>query len=754
MHIPILSRKKDKRPQGLPSVPAIDTSIKYYTKPKPGVRNSPKNSPTRSPIAPRSPGAIRNGSGTGSRNGSKELVSSSSSYDTVSRPNSNANSNTNLGGNLMVETRNPSLSLSRSFEEPTSPSSIGKRQVSDRVKQTPSSLVRNSRIYSNDFDANMINSNSINSLSNLQSSRNVNSFSNSLLAKKSVPPELSPVVTLFNCHNFRQYKFGPLLVKDEDLWLDVDGKLTGNELSLWDTKDEFVPRYFNLFDYNIALEPREFVVKFSNDLNEFDYPLIFKCSSSEEYIDWVTALYLSNFERLCLNEAFSAVVLSLIGSKLSDIHTLLAKKKYAKYDWCNIRLPQVNHKWVKCYLAIYPSSPKKAGSIEIYQSDKVNKKNLICYIKNVTNVYNIFPENVNMIEFNSIMKLNGDIYINRNYEHMFWNDPAQDLSDAISINSNGKSHSRSKSRSISNTLSTHARNRSRSTSIPIPPPNHFGNGHKRTSSQSSFFSNSSSPPSSPSSSKNADTFIKTNYIYLMPASHPGVQEIETMIRNYIPIIDCFKLYGRPEQLISDKLNKQSLLFGLPSLPHYQFLSMEDTRHLVELYLNDSISQNWSFKDWALEFRTLIEYKINNSGYVGDGNIIQLYKSLELDESDLQSLKSFPEVSLPQAYGELSPSPNPAAGYAPGSPRMPASPRGPWSPRMPTSPQMNGEDDLDLGSSHLRTPNQHMFRSPSPNGYQYDDNFLNADSMDKATSPVAQLGELDEPIKLHPYRQKA
>ncbi|CAH6722174.1 hypothetical protein CLIB1444_08S03554 [[Candida] jaroonii] len=558
-----------------------------------------------------------------------------------------------------LKEKNPSSESisSTSLDEPISP-----RKLSNKLKFTPSHYVRNS-IYSENFGLGFNNSN--------VKSKNKNSFTNLMNETNKVPPELSPILTLFNCHNFRHYCNGFFDIKIGEQWVGVEAKLTGNELAIW-SNDEFNPKYFNLFDYNINYDLENLVIKFSNDFNENFYNLIIKLNDYQDFVKWLANFYLSNFERISLNESFTAVTLSLIGSKLSDIHTLLSKKKYPKSDWYNIRLPQVNHKWLKVFIIVNPSTSKKDGNIEIYVNDKLGKKNLVGYISSLTNIYNIFPENPNMIEYNSIMKLNGEVFINRDFEHLF----DETFHEDVKV---------------------------------TPPPGY--NGHRRTTSQSSFFSVSSSPPSTPKI-KSSSRFIRTNYIYLMPNHHPGVQEIETMIRNLIPIMDCFKLYGRPKQLISDKLHKDSLLFGLPSLPHYQYLPSEEIYALLELFLKDSISENWSFDDWYKQIKTVLEYKSNNEDYRGSGNILDLYKSLELDDDDIRSIKSVPSINLPEsAY-----------------------------PDSPTTPQRSPSGFEDRFS----TPNNldSTLNSPkSVHSFKFE-NFENLNNIE-LKSPVQSLGRFDE-----------
>ena len=70
----------------------------------------------------------------------------------------------------------------------------------------------------------------------------------------------------------------------------------------------------------------------------------------------------------------------------------------------------------------------------------------------------------------------------------------------------------------------------------------------------------------------------------MPSLHPGVTAVETMIRNFIPIVDAFKLYGRPKRLISDKSDTASMLFDYL---HCHTINICPTRMQRELLLKIS-----------------------------------------------------------------------------------------------------------------------------------------------------------------------
>ncbi|KAM9886176.1 hypothetical protein OXX79_014362, partial [Metschnikowia pulcherrima] len=70
-----------------------------------------------------------------------------------------------------------------------------------------------------------------------------------------------------------------------------------------------------------------------------------------------------------------------------------------------------------------------------------------------------------------------------------------------------------------------------------------------------------------------------------------------MLRNFVHIIDAFKLYGRPEHLNSDKEDPVSMLFGLPALPHFGYLDIEDAYGVVAANFDTARLQNWGQGDW-------------------------------------------------------------------------------------------------------------------------------------------------------------
>lgn len=530
--------------------------------------------------------------------------------------------------------RSPSRNTQISQHTPTSlrTNSLGNRSLSEKAKSTPASYVRQSRVYSSqDFaflDHHV-----------KDSASSPRAIHNRIHSKLS--PELSPIVNLLNAQNLRTYTTGffqvpGVLSSGERAWFEVEAKLTGHELAFWrpagdefvveNGNDEFTPKYINLTDATVeVVSTSPFQIRILQDWQEQNTWLI-QFHTAPEFYEWLAAIYLSKYEYISLNEAFTAVVLSTKAKNLSDIHVLLSsKKRFAHHEWCNLRLPQVSNKWLKVLVVVSPGEKKKLGRIEIYNSDKLSKKNLLVYITNVVGVFNVFPEHASMIDLNAIMKINGDIYINRAHEHLFTN-----KEDGFVRTASAPS------------LSSMPRSPSFFEGAPHLDPSDIKKNRVRSSSTSRTNSGSSISVGLDISvsqfvKKNAKLFAQTNFLYLMPISHPGVPAVETMIRNFIHIIDIFKLYGRPEHFVSDKTDQRSMLFGLPSLPHYQYLSIKESTALIGHYLEDSISEQWGEHHWIGAFKQYIHQLSNGEKiYTGEGDIRQLYDELDAETSPIEN----------------------------------------------------------------------------------------------------------------------
>lgn len=494
----------------------------------------------------------------------------------------------------------------------------------------------------------------------------------SKLLQADLPPELLPVVNLLNAQRLRQYAAGPLLVLAPNGmdWIPCDAVLTGTELCIC-AEGLAQLRYLNVQDCTIV--PSRAPV---NDglydlvvLQDFDTNMTtLRVPDEDAMAAWLSGLQLAKFENTSLNEAFTAVMLSLKGPELLDIYTLLAhKKRFPRFEWCNLRLPQVSSKWVKVYMAVMPGDSKRKGRVEVYTLDKINKKQLVLYVNDATAVYNVYPEDHTMINHNSIMKLEGEVFVNKLFEHLFAHDVFQPP-----LTPTGKIRSRVSSQTsllslnqpplITFSSAAANGNRSRSTSVnsatsffvnaPLPDPENAAistPGSPTTSGSQHFFKK-----------QTANNFVSTNYLYLMPLLHPGVSALEIMIRNFVHIIDAFKLYGRPDHLNSDKRDRRSMLFGMPSLPRCCYLSTEDAYEVVAANFDTARHQNWTDLQWRQCLKEYLECKQADGDYKGEGNIAELFDSVE-DTTSLAADDGImsPRISLPQ-YGSRVTLPQPPA----------------------------------------------------------------------------------------------
>lgn len=122
---------------------------------------------------------------------------------------------------------------------------------------------------------------------------------------------------------------------------------------------------------------------------------------------------------------------------------------------------------------------------------------------------------------------------------------------------------------------------------------------------------------SPSLSEKGESFsdFKESPLFLMPHQHSSVSGFDTLIRFLVPLLDAFGLYGRPKRLKADRLDPDSLLFGLPTLPHVHYL--EDLEELLQLAKRaDFFSMDT--KQWNNLFKDIMLTKLRQ-GYTGCGS---------------------------------------------------------------------------------------------------------------------------------------
>lgn len=116
------------------------------------------------------------------------------------------------------------------------------------------------------------------------------------------------------------------------------------------------------------------------------------------------------------------------------------------------------------------------------------------------------------------------------------------------------------------------------------------------------------------SEKKAVDDILESSIFIMPEQHLAVPGFDTLIRFLVPLFDAFGLYGRPKRLKADRMDPESLVFGLPTLPHVHYLQSSDLNTLVasQQYLS------WDAASWNGEFKKILRLKLAQ-GYDGCGS---------------------------------------------------------------------------------------------------------------------------------------
>lgn len=139
-------------------------------------------------------------------------------------------------------------------------------------------------------------------------------------------------------------------------------------------------------------------------------------------------------------------------------------------------------------------------------------------------------------------------------------------------------------------------------------------------------------------------------VYFMPEQHSAVPGYDTLIRFLVPMLDTFALYGRPKRLNANKNEVNSLLFGLPVLPHVHYLDVED----LILLTSSPQSSNWLLTEWRMRIKEVLGRKLAN-GYTGCGSnhgVAGAMSSPALNNSEFLDVKS---INSNRPISPLSPS---------------------------------------------------------------------------------------------------
>ncbi|KAG0679811.1 hypothetical protein C6P42_005411 [Pichia californica] len=471
-----------------------------------------------------------------------------------------------------------------------------------------------------------------------------------------LPDELLPIVTLINHQQSRSYFKGNSYYYDSTQqiipsdsinsttnfnWLSAYVELNGNDISV--DVENSPTAIINICDCELNYDKNEIILTI---LITNQSKMYFQFNSIDELNNFYSCLLLCKFEYQQLQEAYTGALLSSQAIHFSDIRTLLSpNNKQIKEEWCVIRFPFLNDKWIRCFIVILPNN-----KIEIYTHSSKSKKYLLSTIINGNSCYTIYPNDPSQIQNNSLMRLFANCYINSELLNIILNDDnISSIDENISLknirrNSRSNSRSRSRTNSLSKRMSvvslrsTRSRDSNLSSSndnnsnfSSIPPPIQQ---HQRISSLDTTISESSFNNSKTPKKLNKKNILRTHLIYIIPESHASVKPCEIMLRFLIPVLNTFKLYGRPTKFISSRTDKNSLLFGLPQLPNTYYLNEKSSLDLVNLNINNSLNEKWTSNDWNLIFKELM-VALLNKGWKGgsyQGDLVNLNFSLNLNKS--------------------------------------------------------------------------------------------------------------------------
>ncbi|OBA22968.1 hypothetical protein METBIDRAFT_37759, partial [Metschnikowia bicuspidata var. bicuspidata NRRL YB-4993] len=121
-------------------------------------------------------------------------------------------------------------------------------------------------------------------------------------------------------------------------------------------------------------------------------------------------------------------------------------------------------------------------------------------------------------------------------------------------------------------------------------------------------------PRSVKPSKKDEANSQETSLFLMPEQHSSVPGFDTLIRFLIPLYDAFGLYGRPQRLNADRTDPDSLVFGLPTLPHVHYLNLDDLQGVS----SDQQFLSLDARAWKQSIKSVLLRKMAH-GYDGCGS---------------------------------------------------------------------------------------------------------------------------------------
>lgn len=296
---------------------------------------------------------------------------------------------------------------------------------------------------------------------------------------------------------------------------------------------------------------------------------------------------LSIFEYMSIFKTLTGSVISTIGVRMPDMHLIMSSAFNFK-DWCEVYFE--GQGWLKLWCHIrrvkksFKGKLKGRSQIRFYKDDKCNE--LVCFIPETENVQDVFfcsersdkfptflkSSTGSLLDSLTTIKLLGNVYYpgeskSRNF-----------LGLRSSMTSNPvKSNRRT---SLVNMITT---NRKGTVTNLID-----GNGQVDSTPTVGSTPLANDTPQA-ESVYSGDSIVEPLFkcttqsrgLLIRPLVHGGLGHLESMVRFIVPLMDCTRKYGRPDEFRKDKWDPDSLMFGLPRLPSVDYFAKEEMEKILK-----------------------------------------------------------------------------------------------------------------------------------------------------------------------------
>lgn len=301
---------------------------------------------------------------------------------------------------------------------------------------------------------------------------------------------------------------------------------------------------------------------------------------------WSAAFRIAIYERAALQECYTAALIARsraapnVKRLFSAYHGVLGSK--GKYSgWVRARFSW-STKWQKCWIVVsdtpsswfagtgnglherifhkFSNKQSLRGEARFYESRRDAKNKPIAILGNVYAAYAVYPERPFLVESSTLIKVEGSLHTGRGMKDAF----VLLMPDDIPSSSNSTASSPNSSPVTGS-------------GTPAFPASTSRN---RISSSPSFFSNFHTVPKETASAA-----------------------FESMLTWLLAFYDAFNLYGRPDRLITDAGQVDSMIFAMPTSLDDAYLDVEDV--FVALSQDGHLEDGtYSSQEWRNKLKEL------------------------------------------------------------------------------------------------------------------------------------------------------